>query len=75
MIHDIYKSYELNNLGHLTTTHIKDYFSDLLDHLEIALGNDPINQREFCICKTRLQEACFFAIRAASLCPKNQKKE
>jgi hypothetical protein len=66
-----FKTYELNEFGKADVKAIRDNFGGLLDSLN-ALGLP--DAREFCICKTRLEEACFFAIKSCSMKSENQVK-
>lgn len=64
-----FKTYELNEFGKADVQFIRESFDQLLTHLNSLNLSDA---REFCICKTRLEEACFFAIKSASMKPMNQ---
>ena len=59
-----FKSYELDAFGKVDVQFIREAFDELLNKLnELKLPD----AREFYLCKTRLEESCFFAIKSASM--------
>lgn len=63
-----FASHRLNEDGLEAMTATKERFSDLLDDLEAYIGPGG---REMAIVRTKLEEACFFAIKAIAVNPKN----
>jgi hypothetical protein len=61
----------LNALGLEKADMIAEEFSNLLNRLETAVGQQD-NAREVAIVKTKLQEACFYAKRAMAVNPLHQ---
>lgn len=58
MIHELFKSNELDPIGAGNIEAISLMFSKLLDGLEIMCLKDS---RHFNLCKTKLEEACMYA--------------
>lgn len=63
-----FEVYKLNGVGMKKARQIADAFSALLHHL----GKVCTDGREFSICKTKLEEACFFAKKAMAINMENQ---
>lgn len=57
----------LNEIGNVNVRFVAEVFSTTLDSLSIVCPDS----REFQICKTKLEESCFFAKRAIANDPKN----
>lgn len=76
-----FKVHMLNEEGKLKASEIANIFNDTLNRLEILCL--PLNlpdvhsamTREFAICKTKLEEACFFAKKSMANQPQNLQKE
>lgn len=64
----MFESKKLNDEGLCKLGMIRDAFTSTLNKLELTCPEG----REFSIVKTKLEEACFFAIKSVSLDPKNQ---
>jgi hypothetical protein len=58
----------LNQAGKEKAAAIADAFNWALEKLKMVC---PENTREFSICKTKLEEACFFAKKAMASAPGN----
>jgi hypothetical protein len=67
-----FKSYKVDKKGLMMIDAIRVSFDNLLNQLEDVLREDS---REFSICKTKLEEACFFAVKSASCDPRYQYQE
>ena len=63
----------LNEVGKGNAQAIATYFDDLLSKLT-AITPALDRGREFSLCKTKLEEACFFAKKAMAINPENQIK-
>ena len=61
--------YRLNETGIALANDIAKTFNDCLNNLVAVC---PAGTREFSICKTKLEEACFFAKKAMANDPSNQ---
>jgi hypothetical protein len=68
---NMFESKKLNDDGLCKAGMIRDAFKGLLNKLEFTCPEG----REFSIVKTKLEEACFFAIKSVSLNPENQIEE
>lgn len=64
-----FKVHILNELGIELAKEIADRFDDLLQ----SLADICPDSREFSICKTKLEEASFYAKKAMTTDPKHQK--
>lgn len=66
-MHKEFQTHVLNAEGMLKAREISDIFDTLLTQLELLAlppqqaGESAPMTREFAICKTKLEEACFFA--------------
>lgn len=60
--------HKLNEAGQKAAKEIAEEFSKLLDKLDTYV----VGGREYAICKTKLEEACFFAKKAMAIQPKYQ---
>ena len=67
----MFESKKLNDEGLCRIEIVKEAFKGLLNKLEFSCPEG----REFSIVKTKLEEACFYAVRSVSLNPENQIKE
>lgn len=61
--------HKLNNDGQEKAQKIQLIFENCLAELQQSI---EVNGREFAICKTKLEEACFFAKKAMAVQKKNQ---
>lgn len=59
-----FDAHEITESGEYNLINIRLRFSDLLTALEQICVKDS---REMSICRTKLEEACFFAIKSASI--------
>lgn len=76
-----FKVHMLNEEGKLKAQEIANIFDDCLSKLELLCVDVARGQngeeilapnREFNICRTKLEEACFFAKKAVAMRPVNQ---
>lgn len=67
----MFDSHKLNGRGLQTVAVVREIFTKTLADLDEALGTAK-KTRENSIVATKLEEACFFAVRAASIAPENQ---
>lgn len=63
-----FKTHMLNSAGKENAKGIAHAFNNLLGQLQVVCSNN----REFSICKTKLEEACFFAKKSMAVDAKNQ---
>ena len=73
---NLFAPHALNPTGISKLDYIHEHFQTLLSAIEVAAGSQEApfcNAREMAIVRTKLQEASFFAVRAAALVPENQK--
>jgi hypothetical protein len=65
----LFETHDLNESGIVKVKLIRDDFNTLLEAL-LAYG--PVGTREFSIVKTKLEEACFYAVKNVASDPQNQ---
>lgn len=65
-----FTAHELNETGVARVADVRKLFSVHLNNLSSVVGEGG---REMSIVKTKLEEACMFAIRAVAVQPENQK--
>lgn len=63
-----FEFHRLNPVGVKRAQSIAESFSELLEKLEAHVGTG----REASLCRTKLEEACFFAKKAMAIQPENQ---
>ena len=63
----LFKAHILTSEGLENAKKIAEDFDLLLNLLEADVGPGGINTREFCVAKTKLEEACFFAKKAIAV--------
>jgi hypothetical protein len=68
-VNPLFQTHQLNAGGVVITKNVREDFDALLTNLE-KLG--ALHGREGAIVKTKLEEACFFAIKAVCLFEGNQ---
>lgn len=66
----LFQSHKLNPGGLAKVEFTKNAFDDLLSNIKAHV---PLQTREFSIVKTKLEEACMYAVKAIALDPANQK--
>ena len=69
-IRNEFKAHELNDAGAARVADVRKLFSVHLNNVSSVVGEGG---REMAIVKTKLEEACMFAIRAISVQRENQK--
>jgi hypothetical protein len=69
-INSEFATYKLTDEGVKNIEEIKGLFSDLLYNLNPLMG---LSGREQSIVRTKLEESCFFAVKAASKLVENQR--
>lgn len=65
----LFRTHKLNEIGLENAKDIAFKFHHLLNELSDVCDD---HSREFNICKTKLEEACFFAKKAMAILPSNQ---
>jgi hypothetical protein len=63
-----FQSFAINARGHQKADEIRHKFNDLLEQLKV----DMLPSRELSIVKTKLEEACFFAVKYVASQNENQ---
>lgn len=69
----LFEVHMLNDEGKGHAAGIAGDFHALLESVKAQIG-DGAATREFSICKTKLEEACFYAKKAMALQPRNQQQ-
>ena len=64
--HPLFESYHLSVAGQKKVRNVRLAFSRLVAELEEICGGGPEAGREIALVKTKLEEACFFAVKATS---------
>ncbi len=72
---ELFRSHLLNGLGLSKCRVIGDGFLNLLQTVEIAAGKDASYGRYMAICRSKMEEACFYAKKAIACNPMNQTKQ
>ena len=67
---ELFATHALNAVGRERATQVRAAFSDLLEELEEIVGTDA--GRELAIARTKLEEACFFVVKAVAVQARNQ---
>jgi hypothetical protein len=69
----MFEVHMLNDEGKGHAKQIAESFNNLLQELQQEVGAGTAT-REFSLCKTKLEEACFFAKKAMASQPRNQQQ-
>jgi hypothetical protein len=68
----IFSSVALNERGKAAVAKVRHDFDELLDKLRVSCEvSGSGSTREFAIVKTKLEEACFFAVKSVVYVPAN----
>lgn len=68
----LFETHMLNDEGKGRAVGISGHFFVLLCSIKAQVGDDAAASREFSICKTKLEEACFYAKKAMASQLQNQ---
>jgi len=68
----LFHFHKLNEKGIKKAENMSNQFDNFLGVLQVIIGKDNLDVREFHICKTKLEEACFFAKKCVAIQKENQ---